>query len=122
MLLDSTATYRQNYGSGSSWHIPEFYNIANEVCDRHAEGDNGIALIHDRLEGEPVTYRFRDIQRLAKPHGERPRRRGARCGDRVMILLGQTRSRAVAHVACWKAALSRCRLPSCSAWKPSPIG
>lgn len=104
MLLDSTASYRENYDR-FSWRIPEFYNIAHQVCDRHAEGDDGIALIHDRLQGEPVVYRFSDIQRLANRMANVLVAAGARRGDRVMILLGQDPLAAVAHVACWKAGL-----------------
>ena len=64
MLLDSNKSYRENYDN-FVWRIPEFYNIAHDVCDRHADGDNGVALIHDPGVGEARTYTFRDIQRLA---------------------------------------------------------
>jgi len=104
MLLDSKKSYRENYDN-FAWRIPEFYNIAHDVCDRHADSHNGVALIHDPGLGEVRTYTFRDIQRMANRLANLLVARGAKRGDRVMLLLSQDPFAAVGHVACWKAGL-----------------
>jgi len=63
VLIKRSNTYDEAYRS-FRWDIPERYNIAGDVCDRHADSD-AVALIHDRSNGEVHHYRFRDIQRSA---------------------------------------------------------
>ena len=104
MLLNPNATYRDNYDR-FTWAVPEFYNIARDVCDRHADGANGTALIHEQADGTAARYSYRDIQRMANRMANVFLANGAKRGDVVMILLGQDPIAAAAHVACWKAGL-----------------
>lgn len=102
MLVTRAASYEDVYRA-FRWQLPQQYNIAWDVCDRHAAED-GVALIHQT--GDAVrTYRFGEIQRLANRMANVLTGLGITRGDRVMLLLPQHPLTAIAHVACWKAGL-----------------
>jgi acetyl-CoA synthetase len=86
------------------WKLPKQYNIAWDVCDRHAGDPAKIALIH-HLPDQVRKYTFRDIQVLANRLANTFEALGLRQGDRVLIALGQHPVTAFSHVACWKAGL-----------------
>jgi acetyl-CoA synthetase len=104
MMLYSKASYRENYDR-FVWRVPEFYNMAYDVCDRHADGANGTALVHETADGQLRRYSFKDIQQTANRMANLFTACGAVRGDRVMILLGQNPYAGAAHVACWKAGI-----------------
>ena len=87
------------------WSIPERYNMAEDVCDRHAHDNRAVALIHDHGDGEIRRYTFRDIQRNANRLANIFRHYELLHGSFVAILLGQDPEAAMTHVACWKAGL-----------------
>ena len=101
--LREGASY-QDIRNSFQWRIPECYNIAHDVCDRHAEGDR-TALINVADDGSVTHYSFGQIQKLANRLANTFTHLGAGPGDRVMILLGQHPYTAISHVACWKAGL-----------------
>ncbi|MEO5641388.1 MAG: AMP-binding protein [Sphingomicrobium sp.] len=103
MLVTRAATYAEVYDQ-FRWHLPERYNIAWDVCDRHAEA-NRTALIHHQLDGEVRSYGFGEIQRAANQLANLFNSLGLVRGDRVLLLLPQHPLTAIAHVACWKAGL-----------------
>ena len=104
MLITRAATFDEIHRS-FRWHLPERYNIAYDVCDRHAVGPEQTALIHERADGSVSRYTFLQVQRLANQCANLLRHLGLVQGDRVMLYLGQDPATAVAHVACWKAGL-----------------
>lgn len=102
-LVTPRPTYAEVYES-FQWNLPEKMNIAWEICDRHAENPDRLALIHhvgDRID----TYSFRDIQRLANRFANVLVGIGMTAGERLMVYLPQHPATAVAHIACWKAGL-----------------
>jgi acetyl-CoA synthetase len=103
VLVKRSNTYDEAYRS-FRWDIPERYNIAGDVCDRHADSD-AVALIHDRGNGEVRHYRFRDIQRSANQLANVFTYYNLARGSFVAILLGQDPEAGITHVACWKAGL-----------------
>ena len=104
MLITRAATFDEIHRS-FRWRLPERYNIARDVCDRHAAGPERTALIHERADGSVARYTFLQVQRLANQCANLLRHLGLVQGDRVLIYLGQDPATAVAHVACWKAGL-----------------
>ena len=86
------------------WKLPKNYNIAWDVCDRHASDASKIALIH-HLPDQIRKYTFREIQILANRLANTFQTIGLRQGDRVLIVLGQHPVTAFSHIACWKAGL-----------------
>ena len=104
MLITRGRTYDEIHGA-FRWNLPARYNMAYDVCDRHAGDPGRIALIHDRGAGEVRRFSFRDIQRFANRFANVLGAQGLERGDRVMLLLGQNPATAIAHVACWKAGM-----------------
>src|SRR5580658_5543415 len=102
--MERLPSYEQLYAS-FRWNIPARYNIAADVCDRHAADPSKIALIGEGADGGVWQMTFRDVQRRANQLANLLVARGLVKGDRVMLLLGQNPVTAVAHVACWKAGL-----------------
>ena len=100
-------TIADNYAdlyAAFQWKLPKQYNIAWDVCDRHAVDPSKIALIH-HLPDQIRKYTFREIQMLANRLANTFEALGLRQGDRVLIALGQHPVTAFSHVACWKAGL-----------------
>ena len=97
-------TYEELYAS-FRWNIPARYNIAHDVCDRHASDPDKVALISDGGAGEVVRITFREVQLKANQLANVLIALGLMKGDRVMLLLGQHPWAAIGHVACWKAGL-----------------
>jgi acetyl-CoA synthetase len=87
------------------WNIPERYNIAADVCDRHARDASKVALIGVGDDGKTWEMTFREVQRRANRLANLLVSLGLVKGDRAMLLLGQNAWTAIGHVACWKAGL-----------------
>ena len=102
-LVQPAATYPEVYDT-FRWNLPERYNIAWDVCDRHAADPAKIAMIHHVAEGVR-NYTFRDIQILANRLANTLVAFGLTLGDRVMLQLPQHPVTGFAHVACWKAGM-----------------
>ena len=104
MLITPARTFAEICNS-FRWNLPERYNIAWDVCDRHAGDADRLALIHETGNGEPRRYSFAHIQRLANQCANLLCHLGLARGERVMLYLGQDPATAVLHVGCWKAGL-----------------
>jgi acetyl-CoA synthetase len=82
------------------WQVPERFNIAADVCDRHPR--DKLAMIHEDFEGHVRRVSWGELQddsnRLANvlvAHGVQP-------GDRVAMLLPATPETAAAFFGTWK--------------------
>jgi acetyl-CoA synthetase len=104
MLITRADTYEEVYAA-FHWRLPQRYNIAHDVCDRHASDPAKLALIHERPDGGIDRYSFRQIQGFANQFAHVLQQQGLQRGDRVMLYLGQHPATAITHVACWKAGL-----------------
>src|SRR5580693_8326436 len=62
--MERLPTYEQLYAS-FRWNIPARYNIAADVCDRHAADPSKVALIGEAADGKAWQMTFRDVQRKA---------------------------------------------------------
>ncbi len=83
------------------WRVPARYNIARNVCDRHARGRR-LALIDEAADGTVTRYTFADFKRLSNRCANGLRALGIGRGDRVGLLLSQSPDLAVAHLAVYK--------------------
>lgn len=83
------------------WRVPARYNIAVDVCDRHATAD-GVAMIVEDEAGKVTRHSFRDLSRLSNRFANALRHLGVQRGDRVAVLLSQGPELAVAHLAAYK--------------------
>ncbi len=84
------------------WHIPARCNIAEEACDRWADGSGRLALIHLRDDGGVERISFDELHarscRLANAFAAH----GIARGDRIAVLLPQSPEAAVAHLAAYR--------------------
>jgi len=84
------------------WRIPKTYNIAEEVCDRHAAVENKVALFYEDEEGNKEAYSFYKIKCLSDQFAYILTSLGLRKGDRVAIALPQRPENAISHLGVLK--------------------
>ncbi len=84
------------------WQIPEHYNITHEVCDRHAQHADAIALYYEHVDGTEKRFSFGELKRLSNRLGNALRGLGIERGDRVAIVLPQRVETGVAHLAIYR--------------------
>ena len=94
-------TYAQIYDQ-FSWHIPEFYNVGVDVCDKWADKKDRLALIYLAPGGKEQRYSFRDLKTRSNQLANALRAHGIEKGDRVGILLPQCPETLISHIAIYK--------------------
>jgi acetyl-CoA synthetase len=85
------------------WQVPERFNLASAICDRHAQATpDKAALIFVEDDGRVRTYTFREWQTLANRFANALDGLGIRRGDIVGLNLPQSPEILIAHVALQK--------------------
>jgi acetyl-CoA synthetase len=82
------------------WDVPERYNIAADVCDKHPP--DKLAMIHEHFGGAVREVRWGEIQEASNRFARVLREHGVEKGDRVAMLLPPTPETAAAFFATWK--------------------
>src|SRR5918997_2069021 len=82
------------------WNVPERYNIAADVCDKHPP--DKLAMVHEHFGGAVREVRWGELQSAAGRYARVLRERGIEKGDRVAMLLPPTPETAAAFFATWK--------------------
>ncbi|MFZ4806480.1 MAG: AMP-binding protein [Hyphomicrobiaceae bacterium] len=95
-------TWQEAYGT-FRWEIPERFNLAEVLCDRHAARDPAAtAMIVEEGDGSARTWTFADLDRAASRTANVLRARGVGPGVIVAIQLPQCAETAIAHIAVQK--------------------
>lgn len=84
------------------WRVPERYNMAREVCDRHDAIADQPALYYENVAGDRSVYTFGDVKTLSNRLANALRGWGIGQGDRVGIVLPQRIETGLAHIAIHK--------------------
>jgi acetyl-CoA synthetase len=84
------------------WHIPENFNMAEAVCDRHAIGAGRLALLTETAVGKCNQFTFAQLKELSNRLANALRSVGVAAGDRVAIVLPQRVETGLCHLAAWK--------------------
>jgi acetyl-CoA synthetase len=92
-------SYREIYDT-FRWVIPERFNIAQAICDRHV-GARRIALIYEAPEGT-ILLTFEHLQEQSMRLANALAAHGIEHGDRIGILLPQCPEALVAHLASYR--------------------
>ncbi|MEW6274150.1 MAG: acyl-CoA synthetase [Bacillota bacterium] len=98
-------SYQEIYNS-FQWSIPTVYNIAADICDRHAaREEKGLALISEDHTGKVEKYTFGDLRRQSNKLANLLAYLGMGKGDRLGIVLSQQPETLIAHLAGFKLGL-----------------
>src|SRR5205807_670839 len=82
------------------WEVPERYNIAADVCDRHPR--EKLAMIHEDFAGNVRRVSWGELQDNANRFANVLVAHGVEPGDRVAMLLPPTPETAAAFIGTWK--------------------
>jgi len=84
------------------WQVPERFNMARAVCERHVDLAGRPALFHENAAGERRTWTFGELHSLSSRLANALRHLGVEKGDRVGIVLPQRVETGLAHLAIHK--------------------
>src|SRR5438874_5364154 len=82
------------------WEVPERYNIAADVCDRHPR--EKLAMIHEHFSGAIREVSWGEIQDLSNRFANLLAQHGVMRGDRVAVVMPPTPETAAVFFATWK--------------------
>ena len=91
--------------SAFRWQVPPRFNIAQDVCDRHADDPHlrhREALIFEDTTGGTERYTFAQLKSLSHRFAQVLAGRGLGRGERCAVLLPQRPETAIAHLAIYK--------------------
>jgi acetyl-CoA synthetase len=86
--------------AGHEWRVPERYNIAADVCDKHPR--EKLAMVWERFDGAQREVHWGELQDLANQAAHVLRSHGVERGDRVAVVLPPTPETAAIFFGTWK--------------------
>jgi acetyl-CoA synthetase len=98
--MASTATTYEQVCAAHRWSVPERYNIAADVCDKHPP--DKLAMIHERFDGVVREVRWGELQDLSARAAGWLASLGVQRGDRVAVVLPATPEAAAILLGTWK--------------------
>src|SRR5215218_7332499 len=93
------STYEEAVAS-HEWRVPERYNIAADVCDKHPADKP--AMIHEDFEGNVREVQWGELQEKSRRFANVLRDHGVERGDRVAMLLPATPETAAAFFGTYR--------------------
>src|SRR5262245_551052 len=82
------------------WNVPEHYNIAADVCDKHPR--DKLAMVWESFDGSERELVWGELQDLANQAAHTLAGRGVGRGDRVAVVLPATPEAAAVFFGVWK--------------------
>src|SRR5687768_13033322 len=92
-------TYEEVAG-GHEWRVPDRYNIAQDVCDKHPR--DKLAMVWERFDGARREVAWGELQDLANQAAHVLREHGVERGERVAVVLPPTAETAAIFFGTWK--------------------
>ena len=101
-LIDDSLSDFDRICNSFRWSIPEYLNVAHQVCERHQRHADRVAVYSENVAGKRSSYRFAQLKEYSDRLANALRADGVKRGDRVAIVLPQTIETIVAHLAIHK--------------------
>jgi acetyl-CoA synthetase len=101
------------------WRVPEYYNIGEDVCDKHRDRADQTALFLEDSAGRAYGVTFGELKTRSDRFANALRGLGVGRGDRVAIILPQREETVIAHIAVYK--LGAIALPLAVLFGPDAI-
>ena len=101
------------------WSIPATFNIAADICDRHADDPARLAMIYENEDGQVSEHSFAEFRARSSQLAHALERLGVRRGDRVGIVMSQRPETAAAHLAIYR--LGAIALPLATLFGPDAL-
>src|SRR5947207_12276162 len=98
-MQDSQDAYERRVAQ-HRWEVPQRYNIAADVCDRHPR--EKLAMIHEHFSGAIREVSWGELQDMSNRFANLLARHGVTRGDRVAVVLPPTAETAAVFFATWK--------------------
>lgn len=117
-VLPQGKTYEEVFDA-FRWSVPQTFNIAVDICDRHAEDPTRLAMIFEDEQGLVSEHTFAEFRDRSNQFAQALRALGVKQGDRVGIALSQRPETAVAHLAIYK--LGAIALPLATVFGPDAL-
>src|ERR671926_543238 len=83
-----------------AWNVPERYNIAADVCDKHPRDKP--AMMWERFDGARRDVSWGELQDLSAQAAHALAEAGVERGDRVAVVLPPTAETAAVFFGTWK--------------------
>ncbi|MFT7675800.1 MAG: acetyl-CoA synthetase [Gammaproteobacteria bacterium] len=101
-LIDHTSKDFDSIYASFEWQIPERLNIAHQVCERHQQNPDKIAVYYENSNGQTSEYTFGQLKKYSDKFANSLEGLGINRGDRVAIVLSQRIETIIAHLAIYK--------------------
>ena len=101
-LIDPDQTDFDTIYQKFRWNIPTSLNIAYQVCERHQDNRDRIAIYYENENGDCTNYNFGQLKTLSDQFANALSAQGIKRGDRIAIILSQRIETVVAHLAIYK--------------------
>jgi acetyl-CoA synthetase len=98
-MITAPTSYEQACAD-HEWTVPERYNIAADVCDKHPA--DKLAMIHEDFRGNVREVRWGELQAASNRFARQLREHGVEKGDRIAMLLPPTPETAAAFFGTFK--------------------
>ena len=98
--LRMSSTSYEEVCASHRWDVPSRYNIAADVCDKHAR--DKLAMIWESFDGSVRELGWGELQDLANRAAHTLAARGVKSGDRVAVVLPPTPEAAAVFFGVWK--------------------
>ena len=95
----SSSTY-QELCAAHRWDVPERYNIAADVCDKHPR--DKLAMIWESFDGSQRELTWGELQDLSNQAAHVLAAQGVERGDRVAVVLPPAPETAAVFFGVWK--------------------